>query len=147
MPDAALDRESRTELVRRGVVRSFLELGYGALVEFPLRSGRRADVIAMSRTGEFAIIEVKSTEADFRSDRKWMEYREFCDRFYFAVDPDFPRAILPGDCGLLVADGFTAATVREAPAIAMHPNRRRQLLLRFALHAASRAGREAINGT
>jgi len=54
------------------------------------RARRRADVIALSAAGEIVIVEVKSGRADFQSDRKWPEYLEFCDRFFFAIEPDFP---------------------------------------------------------
>ena len=35
------------------------------------------------------------------------------DRFLFAVSPDFPLALLPPDEGLIVADRFEAALLRE----------------------------------
>src|SRR5262249_57326356 len=88
----------------RGVMRLMDGLGFAALAEFPLKARRRADVIALNAQGEIVIVEVKSGRADFQSDRKWPEYLEFCDRFFFAVAPDFPRDILPADCGLIVAD-------------------------------------------
>jgi hypothetical protein len=81
--------------IGRGVMRLLDGLGFAALQEFPLRARRRADVIALHASGEIVIVEIKSGRADFQSDRKWPEYLEFCDRFFFAVEPDFPQAILP----------------------------------------------------
>ena len=40
--------------------------------------------------GAITLVEVKSCRADFVADRKWQEYLAYCDRFYFAVGPDFP---------------------------------------------------------
>ena len=43
-----------------------------------------------------AIAEVKSGLDDFRTDRKWGEYMPYCDAFFFAVAPEFPRQIVDG---------------------------------------------------
>src|SRR5512133_810361 len=89
-------------LLSRGVCRTLEQLGYVSLVEFPLANGRRADVIALGRTGELVIVEIKSSVPDFRADRKWNTYREFADRLYFAVPNHFPSALIPDECGLMV---------------------------------------------
>jgi hypothetical protein len=93
----------------RGVCRTLEQLGYASLVEFPLASGRRADIIALGKTGDLAIVEIKISVADFRADRKWSFYRDFADRLYFAVPNGFPTALIPEECGLIVADPFAAA--------------------------------------
>ena len=125
----------------RGVCRALDQLGYASLLEFPLANGRRADVIALGRDGEVVIVEVKSSLADFRADRKWPDYWEFCDRLYFAVGEGFPRDVLPEECGLLVADGYGAATLRDPAPRPLAPARRKALMLRFGLAAASRLRR------
>ena len=91
--------------------------------------------------GQTIIVEIKSSVADYRADQKWTEYLEFCDVFYFAVPLDFPREILPEDCGLMVADDYGAEIIREAPAQAMNGSRRRAQTLRLALTAMQRLGR------
>jgi CysZ protein len=122
--------------VQRGVRRLFSQLGYVSLPEFTLASGRRADVIALGGDGLLTIVEIKSSVADFRADRKWPDYRDFCDRFFFAVPDTLPRAILPEDTGLIVADSFGAAILREAPPHPLAGARRKAVTLRFA-HAAA----------
>jgi hypothetical protein len=129
-------------LLARGVCRALQQLGYASLVEFPLANGRRADILALSRGGELAIIEIKSSVADFRADRKWVEYRDFADRFYFAVPKNFPAALIPEDCGLIVADAFAASMIRDGSPTALAPARRRAVTLRFALAAAARLRRQ-----
>lgn len=128
-------------LLARGVCRALEQLGYASLVEFPLANGRRADILALGRGGDVAIIEIKSSVADFRADRKWAEYRDFADRFYFAVPKIFPAALIPEDCGLIVADAFSASLIRDGSSYALAPGRRRALTLRFALTAAARLRR------
>lgn len=128
-------------LLARGVCRALAQRGFATLTEFSLANGRRADVIGLGRGGELVIVEVKSSIADFRADGKWPEYREFCDRFYFAVAADFPGALIPEDCGLIVADPFGAAILRESPSLALPPARRRALTLNFALTGSGRLRR------
>ena len=127
--------------IARGVMRLFADLGYAALQEFPLRVKRRADIVALNNAGEIIIVEIKSGRADFRSDQKWPDYLDFCDRFYFAVDPDLPRDILPADCGLIIADRHGGAIVRESAAAPLNGNRRRAQILQIALTASQRLAR------
>jgi len=128
-------------LLSRGVCRALEQLGYASLLEFPLANGRRADILALGRNGELIIVEIKSSVADFRVDRKWNEYRDFADCFYFAVPSGFPVALIPEECGLIVADPFAAALIRDGAVLALAPGRRRALTLRFALTAAVRLRR------
>ena len=128
-------------LLTRGVCRALEQLGYASLVEFPLANGRRADILALGRTGDLVIVEIKSSVADFRADRKWSNYRDFSDRLYFAVPNDFPRALIPDECGLMVADAFSAAVLRDGSTMRLDASRRRALTMRFARLAATRLRR------
>jgi hypothetical protein len=40
------------------------------------------------------IVEIKSSLADFRADRKWRDYVACCDRLYFAISDSTPAGIL-----------------------------------------------------
>ena len=128
----------RSLRVRRASALLCLRLGWSALHEVPLPSGRRADLLALRPDGGFVIIEVKSGMRDFQTDAKWHEYREYCDALFFAVDTDFPQELLPEETGLIVADVAHADMLREAPSHALAPARRRALLHRFAMLAAER---------
>ena len=88
--------------------------------------------------GRLVIAEIKSCEADFAVDGKWEDYLGYCDEFYFAVNSDFPRALLPAAEGLIVADAFGGAVVRPPVARAMAAARRKAITLRFARQAAAR---------
>ncbi|MEX2628352.1 MAG: MmcB family DNA repair protein [Tistlia sp.] len=124
--------------VARGVCRLFDRLGHVGLTEFVLRGGRRADVLALGPGGELSIVEIKSCLADFRSDGKWPQYLEFCERYYFAVPLGFPLEVLPEDQGLIVADGYDAAILREADRRPIAAARRKAVTLRFGQVAARR---------
>ena len=69
------------ERLARGITRLFEDMGCAAIAEFSLANGRRVDVIALDGQGTTSIVEIKSSVQDFRSDGKWQEYLDFCDRF------------------------------------------------------------------
>jgi len=129
------------DLLARGVCRALDQLGYASLREFPLANARRADILALGRNGDLFVVEVKSSPADFRADHKWAYYRDFSDRFYFAVASGFPTRLIPEECGLIVADAFGAAVLRDGTTTPLIAARRRALTLRFAHVAAARLRR------
>ena len=133
-----LEAAARTLAVRRAAARLCAQLGWALLHEVPLPNGRRADILALRPDGGFVCIEVKSGARDFLADAKWPDYRAYSDRLYFAVDADFPLALLPGDVGLVMTGGGEAELLREAPDHPLPPARRRALLHRFATLAAGR---------
>jgi hypothetical protein len=98
-------------------------------------------VIALRPDGRVAIVECKSSLADWRADHKWAGYLDWCDAFWFAVPPDFPAEALPPGEGLLRADAFGAAPERPCAQRTLAPARRRALTLRLARAAALRLRR------
>lgn len=129
-----------TRAVTRGAARMFEDLGQAVVTELRLANGRRADIVALGADGTVTIVEVKSGLPDFAADRKWEEYGPFCDRFFFAVSPDFPLERLPDPdcCGLIVADAWGAEILRDPPVWRLAPARRKAITLRFAATAARR---------
>lgn len=144
--DLVFSRPETTLSVTRGAARLMVDLGYAPLLEVGLPNGRRADVMALGPRGDIIICEVKSGIEDYRVDRKWGEYGPFCDAFYFAVAPEFPQDILPDDPGLIVADGFGGAVVRDAPLTPLAPARRKALTIAFGRLAAMRGLRDQAAG-
>jgi hypothetical protein len=132
-------RQSDTaRTIQRGVGRMMTGFDFALLYELPLASGRRADVIGLNGAGEVWIVEIKSSVEDFRADHKWPDYRLHCDRLFFATHAGVPAAIFPEDAGLIVADGYGGAVLREAPVHRLPPATRKALTLRFAQVAARR---------
>src|SRR5690606_21891382 len=138
MLDEPNSRPAVTALLARGVTRMLLDLGLAPALEVPLANGRRADVMALSPQGEIWIVETKSCLADYACDEKWPDYLEFCDRFYFGVTEAFPRHLIPEEAGLIVADGFGGAILRESPVRPLAGARRKAVTLNFARLAAQR---------
>jgi hypothetical protein len=129
--------------VARGVTRLFCRQDLFAICEMPLPNGRRADLMAIDAKGGLTIVEIKVARADLLGDGKWFDYLEYCDRFFWAVPAHLARILdderyLPGEAGLIVADRYDAAVIREPVLRPLAPARRKAELLRFARRAARR---------
>jgi len=130
--------------VARGVTRMFFRAEMFALCEAPLPNGRRADMMAITAKGELVIVEIKVSRADLMGDGKWTDYLDYCDRFFWAVPSGFDLSPFDGGClgddcaGLIVADRYDAAVIREAPLRPLAAARRKAETLRFARRAARR---------
>ena len=135
-------RQSGTALaVARGTMRLLLSHGFCCVSELPLASGRRADLVALDGGGEIWIVEIKSSVEDLRADQKWQDYRQHCDRLFFAFTQDLPCEIFPQDTGLIIADAYGAHLHCEAPEHRLPAATRKSMTVRFAMAAAQRINR------
>jgi hypothetical protein len=130
--------------VARGVARLFLRHQMAPLVEVPLGNGRRADVMAIDPKGIITIVEIKVSRADLLGDGKWPDYLDYCDRFFWAVpcgfdlSPFATDAFRPEVAGLICADRYDAAILREPLYRPLSGARRKAETLRFARRSARR---------
>ena len=143
IPDCFIDGPPIAAEVARGVTRLFCRHELFAMCEVPLPNGRRADLMAIGPRGELTIVEIKVSKADLLGDQKWIDYLDYCDRFFWAVPQLLARLLeedrfLPGEAGLLVADRYDAAVIREPSTRPLAPARRKAETLRFARRAARR---------
>lgn len=125
------------------MTRLFCRRDLFAICEVPLPNGRRADLMAIDGKGQLTIVEIKVSRADLSGDAKWTDYLEYCDRFFWAVPGHLSGLLqesrfLPETAGVIVADRYDAAVLREAPHRPLAPARRKAELLRFARRAARR---------
>ena len=126
------------QVLARGVCRHLLSHGFVTVEELVPAPGLRVDVMALGPKGEVWIVECKSGRADYMTDRKWQGYLDWADRFFWAVDADFPTDLLPEGTGLILADGYDAEILRMAPETRLAGARRKVVLQTFARHAAAR---------
>jgi hypothetical protein len=143
LPQCFADEPPIAAEVARGVTRLFCRRDLFAMCEVPLPNGRRADMMAIDPKGCLTVVEIKVAKADLVGDCKWTDYLEYCDRFFWAVPPSLSTLLaedryLPSEAGLIVADRYDAAVVREAGERPLAPARRKAELLRFARRAARR---------
>ena len=138
MCDEPHSRPEITAALARGVTRVLHDHGLSSLLEVPLANGRRADVMGLTANGEIWIVETKSCVEDFAVDQKWPDYMDYCDRFFFGITAMFPRELISEEAGLIVADGFGGALLREGPLRPLAGARRKAVTLAFAHLAAAR---------
>jgi len=140
MPDdVLLPQLMPGQLLARGVSRHLRSHDFVSVEELTPTSGLRVDVMALGPKGEIWVIECKSSRADFQSDHKWQGYLEWCDRFFWAVDTDFPTELLPDNTGLIIADGYDAEIIAMGPESKLAAARRKVMVQKIARHAAVRA--------
>ena len=141
--DCFIDGPPISGEVARGVTRLFCRRDLFAICEVPLPNGRRADLMAIDGKGQLTIVEIKVAKADLLGDAKWRDYLDYCDYFYWAVPQSLARFtdradFLPGEAGLIVADRYDAAVLREPLLRTLAPARRKAEIVRFARRAARR---------
>lgn len=130
--------------VLRGTCRWLLRAGVAPLAEVPLAGGRRADILGVDAAGRLTLVEIKVSLADLRGDRKWTDYLDHCDRYFWAVPAGLPLDDLhtpsfrPDETGLIIADRFDAEAVRDAPWRPLNAARRKAITLGLARRGAQR---------
>ena len=124
--------------IARGVMRHFAQIGMHSLSEFSPARGLRVDIITLGMSDEIGIVECKSGQSDFKSDKKWQNYLDWCDRYFWAVDRKFPIDILPSDTGVIIADAYDASILREAPLNKLPAARRKKITKSIAISACNR---------
>ena len=124
--------------IARGVMRHFAQIGMHSLSEFSPARGLRVDIITLGMSDEIWIVECKSGQSDFKSDKKWQNYLDWCDRYFWAVDGKFPIDILPSDTGVIIADAYDASILREAPLNKLPAARRKKITKSIAIFACNR---------
>ncbi|MFO7804723.1 MAG: MmcB family DNA repair protein [Paracoccaceae bacterium] len=140
MPDNLTDRPLMPgQLLARGVSRHLRSLDFVSVEELTPTPGLRVDVMGLGPKSEIWVIECKSSRADFQTDRKWQGYLDWCDRFFWAVDTDFPTELLPDETGLIIGDAYDAEIVRMGTESKLAAARRKVMVQKFARHAALRA--------
>ncbi len=144
MLSTPLSAPDLTANVVRGVARLLMRHDCLTVTEVALGNGRRADLMGLCPKGLVTIVEVKVSRADLLGDQKWTDYLDYCDRFYWAIPDTLDSELLsragklPDRAGLIIANRYDAAVMREASLVALSPSRRRAETLRFARRAARR---------
>ena len=133
-----LETSKNLSRIARGVMRHFAQIGLSSLSEFSPTRGLRVDIITLGMSDEIWIVECKSGQNDFKSDKKWQNYLDWCDRYFWAVDANFPIGILPSDTGVIIADAYDASILRDSPLNKLSAARRKKIMNSVARSACNR---------
>ena len=127
-----IDEFVSTQRITDAIARSYYVKGDGVLREFKLKNRRRVDLVITNDKGWIIIIEIKSSPKDFLSDKKWREYIDWADQFYFGVAQNFPIEVLPKEHGIITTDGFDTFEARPSPVQKLNGSRRNTLVRKLA---------------
>ena len=133
-----LETSKNFSIIARGVMRHFAQIGFSSLNEFSPTRGLRVDIITFGMSDEIWIVECKSGQNDFKSDKKCQNYLDWCDRYFWAVDTNFPIGILPSDTGIIIADAYDASILRDSPLNKLSAARRKKIMNSVARSACNR---------
>ena len=114
-----MDRNSR--IILRNTMRFLSNKGYKMITEFALPNKKRVDLIGINREKKIIIIEVKSNFMSIKKDKKWENYLNYCNLFYFAlseVPEKFKFKIINTPLGnisepILITNGILFFKVRD----------------------------------
>ena len=137
-----IDEFLSTQRITDAIARSYYGQGDGVLREFKLKNRRRVDLVITNDKGWIIIIEIKSSPEDFLSDKKWSEYIEWADQFYFGVAHNFPIGILPKEHGIITTDGFDVYQAQPSPVQKLNGSRRNNLIRKMAKASMRRIEQE-----
>ena len=137
-----IDEFVSTQRITDAIARSYYVQGDGVLREFKLKNRRRVDLVITNDKGWIIIIEIKSSPKDFLSDKKWREYIDWADQFYFGVAHNFPIGILPKEHGIITTDGFDVYQAQPSPVQKLNGSRRNNLIRKMAKASMRRIEQE-----
>ncbi len=127
--------------IRSVIARRYAKMRWAVHYEVGLvKKGRlRADVVAMTMGAYFVIVEVKSSVADFRSDRKASSYLKYSNQTYFAMTAKVYSKVkdeIPKDFGVFVVSESSCKVVKKAMRRELDIETRLNLATRMAYRSA-----------
>ncbi|QDH83400.1 hypothetical protein [Achromobacter phage Motura] len=125
------------------VAKYFTKKRMCANAEIGLRSRRegaiRADILAMSMSQEIIVVEIKSSVADFRSDKKMHLYLDYCNKAYLACSLEVYKKIKadihPG-FGVMIIGEKSVRVIKNAKRRDMDPEIRMGVIMRLVFRNA-----------
>ena len=131
-----MDKLSRK--IMQETLRFLSNKGYKTITEFALPNKKRVDIIALNCKKEILIIEVKSKINDFKNDKKWKKYLNYCNYFYFALNK-YPKNLkIYENVGIIEINNKKNEIKKRASYVKMPEKKRNNIIFSFALSAASK---------
>ena len=139
-----LNRKFIADALKEAAANYFFGYGFSVSFELGIQSWgrRRVDVIGSKISGEIVIAEIKSSVADFTTDKKLAEYIPYADRMYLVFTKEVARKInakpevkarIPKGVGVMILgdDGYIKI-IRPARKTVVGESNRLSVLARLA---------------
>ena len=131
-----MDKLSR-EILQKTM--QFLSLkGYKVLSEFALPNKKRVDIIAINLKKKIIIVEVKSNKKSLKYDKKWKNYVNYCNYFYFACNDKLKDFNFSENIGVIQNNSNNIKIIRKSKYKKLSENKKKQLIFKIALSATSK---------
>ena len=131
-----MDKLSRKIL--QNTMRFLSEKGYRVLSEFALPNKKRVDIIGINLKKEIVIVEVKSNKNGIKLDKKWKNYLNYCNYFYFACNDKLEDFNLSKNIGIIQNKATSTKIIKKSKYKKLSKRRRRKLIFKIVLSAASK---------
>lgn len=137
-------RRTIADCLKQATMSYFLKKGFSCFAELGLNSwGKlRGDVVCLNLKGTIVLCEIKSSVQDYKTDRKWSNYLEYCNKMYFVMsEPVFLslKEVLKTDLkgtgvGVLILCPKTGylKSVMSAATVKMTGKNKRSMVIRMA---------------
>ena len=117
----------------------FLSLkGYKVLSEFALPNKKRVDIIAINSEKKIIIVEVKSNKNGIKNDKKWKNYLNYCNYFYFACNGKLKDLNFSKNIGLIQSSSNNIKITKKSKYKKLSENKKNKLIFKIALSATSK---------
>ena len=129
-----MDRNSR--IILRNTMRFLSNKGYKMITEFALPNKKRVDLIGINREKKVIIIEVKSNFMSIKKDKKWENYLNYCNLFYFALSEVPEKFKFKKKIGFIKSTRLETKIVKDCEYIKMKKLKKNKIIFNFAASAA-----------
>ena len=117
----------------------FLSLkGYKVLSEFALPNKKRVDIIGINLKKKIIIVEVKSNKKNLKYDKKWRNYLNYCNYFYFACNDKLKDFDFSENIGVIQNNSNNIRIIRKSKYKKLSENKKKELIFKIALSATSK---------
>ena len=117
----------------------FLSLkGYKVLSEFALPNKKRVDIIGINLKKKIIIVEVKSNKKNLKYDKKWRNYLNYCNYFYFACNDKLKEFVFSKNIGVIQNNSKSVKIIKKSKYKKLSENKKKELIFKIALSATSK---------
>ena len=111
--------------------------GYKVLTEFALPNKKRVDIIGINLKKEIVIVEVKSNKNGIKLDKKWKNYLNYCNYFYFACSEKL-NLNFSENIGIIRNNCNKIEITKEPKYKKLPENKKNKLIFKISLSAISK---------
>ena len=130
-----MDKLSRKIL--QNTMRFLSAKGYRVLSEFELPNKKRVDIIGINLKKEIVIVEVKSNKNGIKLDKKWKNYLNYCNYFYFACSEKL-NLNFSENIGIIRNNCNKIEITKEPKYKKLPENKKNKLIFKISLSAISK---------